>query len=135
MPKSTAQNQNYFSDLAQEAWFREDEGQLSVDVIETDREIIIQSAIAGVRAEDLDISVTSDTITIRGERTEGCHEYDEGIIHIKECYWGKFSRSIVLPHHIQPSKADAVLKNGILTITLQKAEMTSQIPVINMDEL
>lgn len=132
---STTTDKDYFSSLADDTWFHDSEGQLSVDVIETDSEIIIQSAIAGVAAEDLDISVTSDTITIRGERLEECNERDEGIVHIKECYWGKFSRSVVLPHHVKPDEADAVLKNGILTITLNKAEMSSHIPVINMDEL
>lgn len=128
-------HQDYLASLAHDGWLREDEGQLSVDVIETEKEIIIRSAIAGVCAEDLDISVTSDTITIRGSRMEDCNEHDEGIVHVKECYWGKFSRSIVLPHHVLPEEADAVLKNGILTITLQKAEMSSHIPVISMDDL
>lgn len=127
--------QDYLATLASEQWFHDEEGQLSVDVIETEKEIIVRSAIAGVAPEDIDISVTNDTITIRGERLEDCDERDEGIVHVKECYWGKFSRSIVLPHHVKADQADAVLKNGILTIWLKKAEMSSHVPVINMDEL
>lgn len=133
---STASSEKDFLEhLSAEQWFRDDEGQLSVDVIEREHEIIIRSAIAGVQAEDLDISITSDTVTIRGERLEDCNEYDEGIVHVKECYFGKFSRSIVLPHHIKTTDSDAVLKNGILTITLKKAEMSSHLPVISLDDL
>jgi len=132
--QTISSEQDYLTSLAEEQWFRDDEGQLSVDVRETENEIIIVSAIAGVDAEDIDIAVTSDTITIRGQRLDECQERDEGIVHIKECYWGKFSRSIVLPHHIKPDEADAVLQNGILTVRLKKAEMSSHIPVVSMDD-
>ena len=113
-------------------WFNHQEGQLSVDVIETPNEIIIRSAIAGVTVEDLDINVTNDTVTIRGQR-ENCQMSEEKVIHIEECYWGNFSRSIILPGHINPDTTDAVLKNGILTITLKKIENHSQVEILNLD--
>lgn len=125
--------QNYLEQLSEQNWFSQTEGQLSVDVIETDEEIIIRSAIAGVNAEDLDIAVTTDTVTIRGTRGHGCTESSSQSVHVQECYWGSFSRSVVLPSHILPDEADATLKNGILTITLKKVEMRSSVSVINLD--
>ncbi len=100
--------------------FDNDEGQLAVDVIETRNSIIIRTAIAGVKPADLDIHVTNDLITIRGERTEQ-KNYSESTIHFQECFWGTFSRSIVLPHHVKPDEAEASIKNGVLTLTIPKA--------------
>jgi len=96
------------------------EGQLAVDVIETREAIIIRSAIAGVKPEDLDIHVTTDLVTIRGER-EAQKEYHAATAHFEECFWGAFSRSIVLPHLVKPDEADASFKNGVLTLTIPKA--------------
>lgn len=124
----------FFSQLADRNWFSDTEGQLSVDVIETPSDIIVRSAIAGVSAENLDISVTSDTVTIRGTRAHGCEESDSRTEHVRECYWGAFSRSVVLPCHIRPEESDATLKNGILTVTLKKVEMKSRVSVIELDE-
>ncbi|SRR3989338_8854752 len=116
--------------ISTEPWLSPLEGQLSVDVLETEQNIIIRSAIAGVKAEDLDINVTQDTVTIHGKREEGCHASDAETAHVQECYWGNFSRSIVLPCHIRPDEAEAMIKNGILTITLKKARTLSRLTVI-----
>jgi HSP20 family protein len=129
-----ATDAEFFSQLAERSWFADTEGQLSVDVIEMPDEIVIRSAIAGVTAGDLDISVTSDTLTIRGTRSHGCEESDDRIEHVRECHWGSFSRSIVLPCHIHPEESDATLKNGILTVTLRKVEMRTSVSVIQLDE-
>lgn len=118
----------------EDAWLPEPEGQLSIDVIETDHEIIIRSAIAGARAEDFDINVTQDTITIRGRRTDGERLPESHVKHLEECYWGSFSRSIVLPCHVRPEEADAIFRNGILTVRLKKAQMPSRISIISLDE-
>lgn len=115
------------------SWLSEDEGQLSVDVLEDDRFIYVRAAVAGTRAEDLDISVTHDTVTIRGKRRHGCEHWSSATAHIQECYWGAYSRSIVLPGHVRPEKADAEIRNGILTITMPKAEMASTIDVKEID--
>ncbi len=104
------------------------EGQLAVDVIETPTEIIIRSAIAGVKTEDIDIHVTSDLVTIRGER-ERHRERHDATVHFEECFWGSFSRSIVLPAHVQPNEANAQMKNGVLTLTIPKAHGEMQVKV------
>jgi HSP20 family protein len=96
------------------------EGQLAVDVLETREAIIIRSAIAGVAPEDLDVNVTGDVVTIRGSRQTG-QTFHDATAHFEECFWGAFSRSIVLPSHIKPDEAQATIKNGILTLTLPKA--------------
>lgn len=129
-----ATDAEFFSQLADQNWFSNTEGQLSVDVIETPADIIIRSAIAGVSSENLDIAVTTDTVTIRGTRSHGCEESGTRTEHVRECYWGAFSRSVVLPCHIRPEESDATLKNGILTITLKKVEMRSRVSVIELDE-
>jgi HSP20 family protein len=112
------------------AWLPTDEGQLSVDVLEDTCHLYVRTAIAGTHLEDLDISVTHDTVTIRGKRTPPGHgPCEQATQHIGECYWGAFSRSIVMPSRVHPEASNAVLQNGILTITLPKAETSSTIDV------
>lgn len=104
------------------------EGQLAVDVIETRNSIIIRSAIAGVKPEDLDINVAPDLVTIRGARKEE-REYTEATVHFQECFWGTFSRSVVLPHHVRPEDAEANLKDGVLTLTIPKTSGEMKVKV------
>jgi HSP20 family protein len=99
--------------------FEEGEGQLTIDVYQTPEEIVVESTIAGVKPEDLDISITSEAVTIRGKREKQETVQDEDYFY-QECYWGKFSRSIILPQEIDSDKAVASIKNGILTIRLPK---------------
>lgn len=99
----------------------EEEGQLAIDVFKTDNEIIIQSTIAGVKAEDLDITIQNDMVTIKGERKREIEVPPENYFY-QECYWGPFSRSVILPEEVKAEKATAELKNGILTLRLPKAE-------------
>ena len=96
------------------------EGQLAVDVLETRDAIIIRSAIAGVAPDDLDVNVTSDVVTIRGQRQAG-ESFSDATAHFEECFWGAFSRSIILPSHIKPDESQASIKNGVLILTLPKA--------------
>lgn len=96
------------------------EGQLTIDVYQTDSDIVIKSTIAGVKPEDLDVSINNDMVTIRGERKNE-EEVSSENYYYQECYWGSFSRSVVLPVDIIPEKAEASLKNGIMTIRLPKA--------------
>jgi len=100
-----------------------EEGELAVDVFQTDNEIIIQSTIAGVKPEDLDITIQNDMISIRGERKREIEVPPENYFY-QECYWGPFSRQIILPEEINVEKVEARLKNGILTLILPKAEKT-----------
>jgi len=99
------------------------EGQLTIDVYQTDTEIVIKSTIAGVKPEDLDVSISNDMLTIKGERKNE-EVVEDNNYYYRECYWGSFSRSVVLPMDVLADKIDAVLKNGILTIRLPKADVT-----------
>jgi len=97
------------------------EGQLTIDVFQTDEDIVIKSTIAGVNPEDLDVSINNDMVTIKGERKFE-EEVSEENFYYQECYWGSFSRSVVLPVDVIAEKIEASLKNGILTIKLPKAD-------------
>ena len=99
------------------------EGQLTIDVYQTDEAIVIKSTIAGVKPEDLDVAINNDMVTIKGERKND-EAAPEGNYYYQECYWGSFSRSILLPVDIVADKSEASLKNGILTIRLPKADTT-----------
>lgn len=116
-------------------WLSPQEGKLSVDVIETREEIIVRSAIAGVHTKDLDITLSDDTLTIRGSRDLNCEEGRADQVHVQECHWGGFSRTIILPTHVDSDAVDATLKRGILTIRLKKVEMDKRIPVLELDDL
>lgn len=97
------------------------EGQLTIDVYQTDNEIVIKSTIAGVKPEDLDITINNDMVTVKGERGNEEKVKTENYF-FQECYWGSFSRSVILPVDIESDRAEAVLKNGVLTIRLPKVE-------------
>ncbi len=99
------------------------EGQLTIDVYQTEMEIVIKSTIAGVKPEDLDVTINNDMVTIKGDRKNE-EVVDNGNYYYQECYWGGFSRSVLLPVDVIPEKADASLKNGILTIRLPKTDTT-----------
>ncbi|MFB6212540.1 MAG: Hsp20/alpha crystallin family protein [Candidatus Magasanikbacteria bacterium] len=93
-------------------------GQLTVDVFKKDNQVIVESAIAGIDPDDLDISITDESVTIKGERSRDYEVEDENFFY-QECFWGEFSRSIILPEEIDPEEAEATFSNnGILTIKL-----------------
>jgi HSP20 family protein len=96
------------------------EGQLTLDVYQTENDIVVKSTIAGVKPEDLDVSINNDMVTIRGERKSEEEVADDNYYY-QECYWGSFSRSVILPVDVVPEKSEASMKNGILTIRLPKA--------------
>ncbi|MFA5024411.1 MAG: Hsp20/alpha crystallin family protein [Patescibacteria group bacterium] len=98
----------------------ETEGQLAIDVFQTDKKIIIKSTIAGVKPEDLKISLHHDLLTIKGHRSIKEEVKDEDYLY-RECYWGSFSRSIILPAEVDGKRVEAELENGVLTITLYKS--------------
>jgi HSP20 family protein len=100
---------------------KEEEGQLTVDVYQTDNEIIVKSTVAGVSDEDLEINITGESVTIRGQR-EREEKIEEKDYLYRECFWGSFTRSVILPQEIDPDRSTAVLKNGVLTIRLPKVE-------------
>lgn len=113
--------------------FGEPEGELAVDVYQTEEAVVIKAAIAGVRQADLEIFLSHDLVTIRGvrHRDEQVRKED---YYSHECYWGKFSRSIVLPHEVDADRAEATLKNGLLTIRLPKRNQPQSITVTEIEE-
>ncbi len=96
----------------------EPEGQLAIDVYQTENDLVIQSAIAGVKPEILDISMEKDVINIKGSRQRPFEE--NGDYFSQECFWGPFSREIILPADVDPNRAEATMKDGILTIRIPK---------------
>jgi HSP20 family molecular chaperone IbpA len=107
------------------AWNEEadasEEGELPVDMYQTRDAIIIRALVAGVNPEDLDIAITRDMVTLKGERTENQEAPDEDYYH-RELFWGSFSRTILLPEEIIIDEAEAKEKHGLLEIILPKLD-------------
>ncbi|MFA5080576.1 MAG: Hsp20/alpha crystallin family protein [Candidatus Paceibacterota bacterium] len=112
-------------------WSNNEEGRLVVDVYETDHDLVIQAAIAGIKTEELDIALENDMMIIKGERIDPSALKDKKYF-IKECYFGSFSREIILPREIDTSKIKAEIKEGILTIKMPKVERAKN-KRINLD--
>lgn len=99
----------------------ESEGQLAVDVFQTDDDLIIEAPIAGMKVEDLDVIIEEEIVTIKGSRKNPFVGKPTGHF-IEECYWGPFSRKIILPLDTDGARADASMKEGILTIRIPKIQ-------------
>lgn len=106
-----------------EEMFDEGEGSLAIDVYQTENDIIIMAPIAGVAVDDLDIDITPESVTIKGKREKKEKVEKKDYLYL-ECYWGRFSRSIILPQEINPDHATAAFKNGVLRIVLPKLNKT-----------
>lgn len=102
---------------------QEEEAQLTVDMHQTPDAIIIEAMIAGVKPEDLDVSITQDMVTVNGKRSRQT-TVNEDNYYYQELYWGGFSRSILLPQEIDSEEAEATMKNGLLTIRMPKLDKT-----------
>ena len=111
----------------------EPEGELAVDVYQTEEAVVIKAAIAGVRQEDMEIFLSHDLVTIRGVRHRDEQVRKEDYF-TQECYWGKFSRSVILPHEVNADRAEATLKNGLLTIRLPKRTKPQSITVTEIED-
>ncbi len=122
--------QNEEAEEEETEWLDEDfeEGQLSIDVFQTPETLVVKSTIAGVKPSDIDISINNDMLTIRGKREENLKIKEDDYL-FKECYWGSFSRSIILPMEVEAEHIEANLENGVLTITLPKAKNAKQISI------
>ncbi len=116
--RALAAKENIFEEV-------EEEAQLSVDVYNTPSEIIIKTMVPGVKPEDLDVSITRDSVTIRGERSEDRTVSSDEYIH-RELYWGSFAREIPLPEEISVDDAEAIEKHGILILHLPKLDKNRQ---------
>jgi HSP20 family protein len=108
-------------------WLESDaeEGQLTVDVYQTPGEIIIKSMVAGVKPEDLDISITRDMVVIKGKRETERFVKDEDYMH-QELYWGSFSRTVMLPAEVDVEESEAIEKHGLLVIRMPKLDKNKQ---------
>lgn len=95
------------------------EGQLAVDVYQTKENVVIKAPIAGVDPKQLEVAIAEDVVTIRGERVDEA-AVDRENYYVQECYWGAFSRSIIMPVSVNADKAEASLKNGVLSIAIPK---------------
>jgi len=96
-------------------------GQLAVDVYETKERLVVKARTAGVNKNDLDVSISDNTLTIRGTLSAGTEDNVENYF-LQECYWGEFSRSIALPVPVKEEEIEAVLKDGVLTISFAKVK-------------
>lgn len=125
-PKKSKQSIKKIEPVEEEekSWLEEaetDEGQLTIDVYQTPSDVVIKSTVAGVKPEDIDISITNDMVTIRGRRKKE-EEVSTEDYYYQELYWGTFSRSVILPVEVDSDRIKADIKNGILTVRLPKSE-------------
>ena len=110
------------------------EGQLSVDVINTEKDLIILSTMAGAEAAEIEVYIHNDLLTIKGKREMPLAEDFEGDFLHQECFWGKFSRTVVLPVDVRGEAARAKYENGVLQITIPKRKVESRIKIKVVDE-
>ena len=115
-----------------EAWTLPAEGELAVDVFETKKDVVVRAAIAGIKSDDLALSLEGDILTIRGAR----HDEDktERKYLCQECHWGSFSQSVILPTPVKNDKVKAQLQRGILTILLPKTKKNASIEVADLGD-
>lgn len=122
-PVETTTTATTVAAVADDTW-DEDEavpGQLAVDVYETKERLYVKGRVAGVNKADLDVSISDNTLSIRGTLSAGSDEGVENYF-VQECYWGEFSRSITLPVPVKEDEIEAVLKDGVLTISFTKVK-------------
>lgn len=99
------------------------EGQLALDIYQTEKDIVVVAPIAGIKMDDITVTITEDVLTIKGKRKLSSKIQEENYF-TQECFWGNFSRSIVLPSAIDSTKINASFKDCILTITIPRTEAT-----------
>ena len=118
---------NQSSRIQESSWEEDEpeEGELTVDVYQNSNDIIIKTMVAGVRPEDLDITITRDMVTIKGKRETERTISEEDYFH-QELYWGTFSRTITLPAEIEVEESEAVEKHGLLIIKMPKMDKNKQ---------
>jgi HSP20 family protein len=125
--RELAREEREMAKLSTSEWIDEEEkdGELTADVYQTADMIIIKTMIAGVRPEDLDISITRDLVTIKGKREEEKVAKDDDYF-LRELYWGSFSRTISLPEEIDVDESEAIEKHGLLILKLPKLDKKRQ---------
>ncbi|MFA6432220.1 MAG: Hsp20/alpha crystallin family protein [Candidatus Paceibacterota bacterium] len=116
------------TDGADSNWIDEEserDAELTVDVYQTPDMVVVKSMIAGVRPEDLDVSITRESVTIRGKREEERVSDSDDYL-VRELYWGSFSRTVSLPEEIDVDEAEAVEKHGLLILKLPRLDKRRQ---------
>lgn len=114
---------NDAAQLQGEEWLEEEEGQLAIDAYQDEENVFIKAPIAGVNIDDLEISITDEVVSIKGQRRNEVEMHRESYF-VQECYWGTFLRSYILPVSVDAAKAEARLRDGILTVRIPKQEKT-----------
>ena len=115
---------NMSTPVADDTWDENEDdfpGQLAIDVYETEERLVVKARTAGVNKEDLDVSISDGILTISGTLSSG-DETDATNWHIQECYWGEFSRTLALPVNVKEDEVEAILKDGVLTISFSKVK-------------
>ena len=120
-PEEIREERHLMKDLEED----DKDGELTVDVYQNGDNIVIKTMIAGVRPDDLDISITRDMVTIKGKREEERIAKDDDYF-MRELYWGSFSRTITLPEEIDVDESEAVEKHGLLILKLPKLDKKRQ---------
>lgn len=122
-PKQYGLSAGTASKKSDAGWIEEenDEAELTVDIYQTHSDIVVQAMVAGVRPEDLELTIGRDVVTIRGKREES-RTIDEDKYFVKELYWGKFARTITLPAEVEPEEVEATEKHGLLTVKMKKVD-------------
>jgi len=120
--------EEYFTSPFENELEHHGEGQLTVDVFEQDDNIVVKSTISGINPDELEVSLENEVLTIRGSRDNEDHT-DSNNYYYQECYWGKFSRSIILPSEVNTKKVQASIKNGVLKIVLPKLKKDNAIKI------
>lgn len=125
-PVTTDDDQGAAAAPTTDEWDEEEAvpGQLAVDVYETKEKLVVKARTAGVNKNDLDVSIADNTLSIRGTLSAGAEDDVENYF-VQECYWGEFSRSIALPVPVKEEEIEAVLKDGVLTISFTKLKQDS----------
>jgi HSP20 family protein len=125
--REQAREEREMAKLSTSEWINDEdkEGELTADVYQTPDMLIIKTMIAGVRPEDLDISITRDLVTIKGKREEEKVAKEDDYF-LRELYWGSFSRTIVLPEEIDVDESEAIEKHGLLILKLPKLDKKRQ---------
>ncbi len=123
-PQNVAPQENQQGAAPTAADWDDDEpvpGQLAVDVYETKDKLVVKARTAGVNKSELDVSISDNTLSIRGTLSAGNEDEVENYF-VQECYWGEFSRSIALPVPVKEEEIEALLKDGVLTISFAKVK-------------
>lgn len=125
--QNTVTEQIYEEEVADDDWDEDEDipGQLAVDVYETADKLIIKARTAGIERKDLDVSISDNILTISGVLS-GSEDDKVTQWHIQECYWGEFSRTIALPVQVKEDGVEAVLKDGVLTVSFEKEKIEAK---------